>query len=599
MSLSSRLLLGLLAAGSSAFAASPQVVFEQVAAQVRELEVLDAAGKVLATHSAVVVGEGQVVVLCDRVDGATRLRLRAPASPLVARLAHADVRRNLCLLDVPGLAERPASLTTALPSPGAHVIAVSNALGLGIGVTDGVVAAIREIAGERLIQHTAPVAPGSEGGGLFDDGGRLLGVIRYRKVDGQNVNFAAPAAWIAEIAARATAQSELREWRQQAAALEREARWAELATLAAHRSERAADEPEAWLWLAMARENLRDWPAAERAYREALLRAPGDVTLGLGLARSQLNQERLAEALAAARELLTIQREDARVWAMIGWIEIRREQPQAAAEALSEALRLAPWNLAAQYLAGALALSRKDWPTAVRLFRQVTRADPANLLGWLLLAEAQYRAQDYPRVLAAADRALALSPESADGLLWRGAALSALGRRKDAIEALRAGLARSPQNPAGGWLTLGNTYYTLRLFPEAIDAYRQAAKFESHRETAQDSLGIALKDGGQFDEALRLFEAAQAKRPQDPLPWRQIGFVHGYLGRSELAIPALEQSLQLDPKQAKVWHALLESYHAAGRPQDVRRAYARLLELDRGAAEQAYRDYLLPYESAR
>jgi hypothetical protein len=75
-------------------------------------------------------------------------------------------------------------------------------------------------------------------------------VIRYRKLDGQNVNFAAPAAWIAEIAERAAAQSELREWRRQAVGFEGEARWAELATHAARRSERVADEPEAWFWLA-------------------------------------------------------------------------------------------------------------------------------------------------------------------------------------------------------------------------------------------------------------------------------------------------------------------------------------------------------------
>jgi hypothetical protein len=45
----------------AAFAASPQAVFEQVAGQVRELEVLDAAGQVLAAHSAVTIGGAQVV----------------------------------------------------------------------------------------------------------------------------------------------------------------------------------------------------------------------------------------------------------------------------------------------------------------------------------------------------------------------------------------------------------------------------------------------------------------------------------------------------------------------------------------------------------
>jgi tetratricopeptide (TPR) repeat protein len=589
----------LLSAGAPAFAASPQTVFEQVAGQVRELEVLDAAGQVLAALSAVTIGEAQVVTQCDLVDGAAGLRLRAVASPLVARVAHADVRRNLCLLDVPGLPGPPAVLATVLPAAGARVLAVGNALGLGVGVSDGVVAAIREIGGERLIQHTAPVAPGSQGGGLFDDGGRLVGVIRYRKLAGQNVNFAAPAAWIAEIAERAAAQGELREWRRQAVALEGEARWAELAALAARRSERVADEPEAWFWLAIASEAQRDWPTAERAYRQALARVPGDVTSGLGLARARINQERFDEALGGARELLASQREDTRVWTMIGWIEIRRGQAPAAAEALAEAMRLAPWNTGAQHLAATLAVNRRDWPTAVRLFRQLTRAEPANALLWIQLAEAQYGAQDYERALAAAEQLLALSPEHADGLLWKGAALSALGRRQEAIEALRAALAGAPASPVLAWLALANTYYALRLFPEAIAAYRQAEKFASHREAAQDSLGIALKDAGQFDAALQMFEAAKAKRPDDPFVWRQIGFVNAALGRSELAIPALEQSLKLDAKQAKVWHALLESYHAAGRPEDVRRVHARLLELDRVDAEQAYRDYLLPYESAR
>ena len=589
----------LLSAGAPAFAASPQTVFEQVAGQVRELEVLDAAGQVLAALSAVTIGEAQAVTQCDLVDGAVGLRLRAVASPLVARVTQADVRRNLCLLDVPGLPGPPAVLATGLPAAGARVLAVGNALGLGVGVSDGVVAAIREIGGERLIQHTAPVAPGSEGGGLFDDGGRLVGVIRYRKLAGQNVNFAAPAAWIAEIAERAAAQGELREWRRQAVALEGEARWAELAALAARRSERVADEPEAWFWLAIASEAQRDWPTAERAYRQALVRAPGDVSSGLGLARARINQERFDEALGGARELLASQREDTRVWTMIGWIEIRRGQAPAAADALAEAMRLAPWNTGAQHLAAMLAVNRRDWPTAVRLFRQLTRAEPANALLWIQLAEAQYGAQDYERALAAAEQLLALSPEHADGLLWKGAALSALGRRQEAIEALRAALAGAPASPVLAWLALANTYYALRLFPEAIAAYRQAEKFASHREAAQDSLGIALKDAGQFDAALQLFEAAKAKRPEDPFVWRQIGFVNAALGRSELAIPALEQSLKLDAKQAKVWHALLESYHAAGRPDDVRRVHARLLELDRVHAEQAYRDYLLPYESAR
>ena len=85
------------------------------------------------------------------------------------------------------------------------------------------------------------------------------------------------------------------------------------------------------------------------------------------------------------------------------------------------------------------------------------------------------------------------------------------------------------------------------------------------------SLGMALKDHFQFEEALVLFEQLKTENPNEPFPWRQIGFVYGYLVRPEAAISAYEQSLKLDPKQPKVWRALMESYHTAGRQEDVKR----------------------------
>jgi predicted Zn-dependent protease len=75
----------------------------------------------------------------------------------------------------------------------------------------------------------------------------------------------------------------------------------------------------------------------------------------------------------------------------------------------------------------------------LRLFRQLTRAEPANALWWIKLAEAQYRAQDYERALNAAESCWRCRPSMPTAWLWKGAALSALGRRKEGIEALQGG----------------------------------------------------------------------------------------------------------------------------------------------------------------
>jgi len=68
------------------------------------------------------------------------------------------------------------------------------------------------------------------------------------------------------------------------------------------------------------------------------------------------------------------------------------------------------------------------------------------------------------------------------------------------------------------------------------------------------------------------------------------------LGRSEQAIPAMEKSLQIEPRQPKLWAALIETYQVAGRRQDAKKAYDQLRALDGVKAEVSYREDILPYE---
>jgi S1-C subfamily serine protease len=48
--------------------------------------------------------------------------------------------------------------------------------------------------GTEYIQITAPVSPGSSGGGVFDDRGNLIGITTFAIRDAQNLNFAIAAS---------------------------------------------------------------------------------------------------------------------------------------------------------------------------------------------------------------------------------------------------------------------------------------------------------------------------------------------------------------------------------------------------------------------
>lgn len=592
-------LCGALFACMDAAALTPQEIYRHAERQVLVLEVLDEKGEVLSYHTALFLDKGRAVTQCDLLEGTAKIRLRQKDEVYLAKIERADRARNLCQLSAPGLnSPETPHLTDSDPAAGAPVYALSNALGQGISIAEGIVSGIRQANGESYIQFTAAIAPGSEGGGLFDAEGRLVGIINYRQRDGQNVNFAFPARWLRDIGQRAEVADATEAWRTKASLLERESKWQELVEHAQGWTKTLTDSAEAWLWLGFAHEQRSDWPAAEKALREAHQREPASIPASIELASVLLRLNEPKEALGVARSMLAYRQEDGRIWLAIGLAQSSLGQAEEARQAFESATRFDPWNRRAYVGLANLARQSGDWSAAVAAQRQVVRIAPDDLVAWTELSEAYLRAGRRERALASADRAVELFSTSGDAWFIKGAALHALKRDREAIEILKKGLTLQPRRPAWGWAWLGDIYYARGLYPEAIAAFREALRLEPDDGAVKGRLGIALKDDYQFDEALSLFEMLKANAPGDPFPWRQLGYVHSYLAQWDVAIPAYEQALSLDPNQPKVWQALMESYHAVGRQDDVKRAYRKLLAVDRTWAEQAYRALILPYGGA-
>lgn len=319
------LLAGLALSTSQAYALSPASVFLHNAASVLVLETLDDAGRTTGMLSATAITPNTLVTVCNGIDSAFELRVVRAKGAIPAKLQARDHERNLCLLSAPGLDTQALSPAPSGPAIGNRVYAVSNALGLGIGMSDGIVSGMRKFPSGEYLQFTAPVSPGSEGGALIDEQGQLLGIIDYRRRDGQNVNFAMPAAWISQIAPRAAADAPRLLRYEQALALSRKKNWDELLQLTETWSKEAPDA-DAWsFFILAAREKkmadaeMRGWliakqpalvpahgiltmaylvegnvPGATQSYRRLWALAPG-------VAR-QVRQQALAAGVMQARE---------------------------------------------------------------------------------------------------------------------------------------------------------------------------------------------------------------------------------------------------------------------------------------------------------
>ena len=82
---------------------------------------------------------------------------------------------------------------------GEGVYAIGSPQGLDLTISDGIISGKRRDPGDegsQVLQTTAAISPGSSGGGLFDKGGRLIGITTSQMPDGESLSFAVPVNYV-------------------------------------------------------------------------------------------------------------------------------------------------------------------------------------------------------------------------------------------------------------------------------------------------------------------------------------------------------------------------------------------------------------------
>jgi hypothetical protein len=142
----------------------------------------------IATNMHVVVGGPRV-----------KVTLRDERELDVVEVLAASPDHDLALIRVParGLPPLPLGDSDAM-RPGDPVVAIGNPLGLEDTVSNGLVSARRKVdEGLEILQISAPIAPGSSGGPIFNEHGEVIGVATAVLEGGQNLNFGVPARYLA------------------------------------------------------------------------------------------------------------------------------------------------------------------------------------------------------------------------------------------------------------------------------------------------------------------------------------------------------------------------------------------------------------------
>jgi serine protease Do len=233
--------------------------------------------------SGVALPDGNVVTSCHVTLRSKRVEPFWGGLTARAEAQRADVLHDLCTLQLPGLNLRPVVIGKSRDLHiGDKVFAVGFNGGRSLTYQAGEVADLFEFDGGMVIRTTAAFRQGASGGGLFDEHGRLVGILTFFRVAGEMAYFAVPVEWLENVAQLPSDDVHPLEgipfWADRmdrqpaflrAGALEADGRWEELMTFARVWTQDRPDDGQAWLMLGKAALNTGDQATASAAFERA------------------------------------------------------------------------------------------------------------------------------------------------------------------------------------------------------------------------------------------------------------------------------------------------------------------------------------------
>jgi serine protease Do len=234
--------------------------------------------------SGISLPNGTVVTSCHVTMASKQVMLFGGGQGDGAKLQAADVAHDLCTLYFPEVLRPPVVVRgSRYLKIGDPVYAIGFNAGRSLTFQAGEVAELFEHDGGLVIRTTAAFTHGASGGGLFDQDGRLVGILTFfRKQPGGTSYFAVPAEWLQAL--ETTPAHEIGPlagipfWAEQverqpaylkAAVLEADHRWDDLLTLARDWTVSNPEDGQAWLALGKASLNSGEPGAARDAFRRA------------------------------------------------------------------------------------------------------------------------------------------------------------------------------------------------------------------------------------------------------------------------------------------------------------------------------------------
>ena len=331
-----------------------------------------------------------------------------------------------------------------------------------------------------------------------------------------------------------------------------------------------------WAEVAATSFSRSHYAEADAAYRQLLILERNDVEAWLGLGRcAQAKGDRdLALSYFQAGALAGPSNPWPRLEA--AGVLLEMGQLEAAESICREALVIAPDNAHVHLFCGQRVRARGDRHGALAHFKAAISAEPTNHWAHLEAAGELRELGRLDEAVAAYTEGLALVPGFVAGYLGLGYCARARGDHIAALRHFQEAALVVPDDPQP-LLEIALEQYDTGAFDAALETARQVLQAHPNHLEALLRIGLTQRQAGRHEAALASFQTANAAHPNRAQPLVEMAVEERILGRQQDSDAHLAQAVALNPKNIAAFSRLAEQAMMAAKPGLALDIYQRAL----------------------
>jgi cellulose synthase operon protein C len=325
---------------------------------------------------------------------------------------------------------------------------------------------------------------------------------------------------------------------------------------------------------------------AEEAFEEALKLNPKAARALAGFGDALYRAGRYSQALARFKAATQADPDDLSAKLGIAKTSLQLERLEEARGVLEKIRKTHPADMRVAYWLGRVVESMGDRTEAEAAYREAIehgKDDPESVHAYVALAAIQSQAgllDAAAQTLTAAQERLPSSPAIHKEL---GRVAMSQGRYPDALREFETALELDAEDIDSRFL-LGNALTRLRQYERALEIYDAIGKVDRDYPGLALERGVLFQESGRQEEALKEYESALAKAPNDADLMLKVGCGKAAAGAGTEAEDILRKVLSQRPNSAETHHCLGRALFAKGNLSDALTSAKRAVQFDANRA---------------